>query len=728
MRKLFLLAATATFIMSSCSSDQDLDVNLSNSTGEKEIGFRTLTEKSSNTRTVITNGDNMLSFTLTGWWDKDGATPDYGNPDAESGVYMFNGIDISRGENQDWAYDETRYWPAEGSIDFFAYSPAASRNVEKGLKNFKGSTTKIKYTVPQVSETNAQEDFLVARLRDQNGKANSKVTLTFHHTLSRILFSARTTKPGVTYLINSLSLLNVNQTGELDMLSDDFTESGPINYTNKVTGWEGQSNPADIAVDLSKSPIYVTSGTDYTPILGTTNALMVMPQATTLGASSSGSDGNFYIKLSYKAFVGDTYYAGGPNQSAIKYIPVKDPIVAAKGITFEMGRQYNFFLTFGDEVGEAMSFDVTVGDWTDTTPQYVPELDDYSSLISSSFKDAAYDAGGNKALSGLTKITKADLLKVVRIESGSNSFDFTGIEYFENLEVINLNNGFGGNTVNLDASKNAKLKELNLNENVTLGTVNLSNTAVKKIYCTQDGQKTIANLIAANTPLKQYGYENNEIRLNEPTVTGTLNLSNCGLTTIDRMPNNAAPKELILSNNNFTTFTIPDGYSTTKLDLSNNKLTTLTVPAKATSRFDIGELNLSNNNFKKLVFQHCKITTLNVSNNAVLTDLEFEAAATSNNTVIDKVDASRNSALQNITFSDGGVTSNILIKELDMRDSRNFTKVDVRFSKIEELIVWAGCEWDEIKDKLKRASGGGSIKGEITHVYEAGKLEEIGGI
>ena len=53
------------------------------------------------------------------------------------------------------------------------------------------------------------------------------------------------------------------------------------------------------------------------------------------------------------------------------YIPVRNPKDPVVGLTFEIGRQYTFLITFGNtgggtgELGEAIIFDVNVQPWDD---------------------------------------------------------------------------------------------------------------------------------------------------------------------------------------------------------------------------------------------------------------------------------------------------------------------------------------------------------------------------
>ncbi|MDL2208667.1 fimbrillin family protein [Parabacteroides sp. OttesenSCG-928-O15] len=396
MKKIYLLAALASVItLNSCSNDQEIDNGLTNT---KAIGFRTFIDKGNGSKAAVTTSDNILSFTVTGWWDRekkgtidqavtDGAVP--------ADQYMFNGFDISRREAgiTNWTYTPVRYWPAEeiigGGITFFAYSPAASKHVTTGLTDYTGAA--IAYTVPDIydtsNKTQGQEDFLLARTDALKGKndddANSKdnVELTFAHALSRVKFSARTTNTGLTYVIGGVELVNIAKSGTIDLA--DIPVGGTFTYNDTdptgdgpVVLWEKTGTTSDLGLDIGESPINLLG--EYKSLLGDYNALMVLPQTTVAGAAADEGRGKtptagFWIKVSYKAYLNNpdkgTYFAGSKEAYEDRYFRVIDPLRSTsettKGFSFEIGRQYNFYLTFGDEAEEAISFEVAVGDWSD---------------------------------------------------------------------------------------------------------------------------------------------------------------------------------------------------------------------------------------------------------------------------------------------------------------------------------------------------------------------------
>ncbi|MDH6304947.1 hypothetical protein M2459_001684 [Parabacteroides sp. PF5-5] len=488
MKKIYLLAAMAVALtLGSCSNDEELNNTQKESSG-KEISFRSFIDKGTDTRATIATGENILGFTVTGWWDKENEiqkAKDAGASTTSAAVaeavkkasadeYMFNAYDITRRESVigDWTYSPMRYWPSAdiigGGVSFFAYSPASSKNVSKGLHGFQGD--KLTYTVPnpvtqaQIKNT-AQEDFLLAKT---DPKTDGKVELTFAHVLSRVKFFAKTTKPNLTYIIGGVEMLDLAMTGSIDF-KDIPTNATfapyPAVSADPLVLWTPDASKDKMVLDMGDSPINLLS--DFKSLHGESNALMVLPQKTTLGSPTDKS--GFLIKLSYKAYLNNpsgTYYAGDKNNYEDVYFMVTDLARSTdKGnnvpFTFEIGRQYNFCFTFGSEVGDDIKFDVAVSKWDDNPTIYVPQVDYYGSgLISKSLAKLANPSGYSTQGVTLNQIeaVAGNDEKIITIASDADA-DLTGLEYFTGMTNLCLD--LTTNVVKIDL-KHSSLKTLKI--------------------------------------------------------------------------------------------------------------------------------------------------------------------------------------------------------------------------------------------------------------------------
>lgn len=394
-----LAVISLAIALGSCSSDVEIDNSGTNNKNSKEIGFRSFIDKGNATRATVTNSENILGFTVTGWWDRtNGANG--GIEFAAVDEYLFNAFDITRREINtgmtEWDYSPKRYWPADdiigGGVSFFAYSPASSKYVSQGLYNYTGD--KIAYTVPNPKKNNsdkvAQEDFLLARTDD--GLESGTVALNFYHALSRVKFFARTTNTNLTYVIGGVELVGVYMKGDIDLskishTGDPFTYPDAVG-TDPLTLWDVDvSDGSDsIRLDLGESPINLlgvgVESREYHSLHGESSALMVLPQTTELGIirESDSKRTGFWIKVSYKAYLNNpdgTYFAGSKEKYEDVYFQVVDDLRSTGAttvpFTFEIGRQYNFCLEFGSEAGKEISFTVNVSGWNDTTPEVLPQ-------------------------------------------------------------------------------------------------------------------------------------------------------------------------------------------------------------------------------------------------------------------------------------------------------------------------------------------------------------------
>lgn len=394
MNNYLLPAMIAILLITSCSDDKVVN---SPEYSNKAIEFTTVMDKAES-RVPVTTPQNITGFTVTAWWK-------------EGGQYLFNATDITRGEDiERWKCTPTRYWPTIGDVDFYAYSPASSismisgllQNPHQPLLNF----PRIHYKVPALTTDVPQEDLLVAVSMYNNNHRDGTVRLNFQHALSRVLFNAKKPNDNVTYTIYGIELINIYDQAILELRpsmanvpSDGIPQSGTFKYGNQNNNplilWtnHGIGNghfKTSSAVDMSESPVYVLSD-EYTPVIGESNALMVMPQQTVLGSirwpgdsleeiytpqnPNYMEDHEFYIKVSYRAFQGEEpnriYYAGSSSKNKDIFFPVKDPdrTNTDTPFSFEIGRQYTFNITFGHEISEKpIGFEILVNDWTMPNP------------------------------------------------------------------------------------------------------------------------------------------------------------------------------------------------------------------------------------------------------------------------------------------------------------------------------------------------------------------------
>ena len=159
-KRLFFLPMVA-IMMAACSSNETIEVN--ENKGDL-ISFRPIVKGV--TRAADVNTDNLASFVVNA--KQSGGSTSY----FDNGVFNKSGsVFVS---------ESKYYWPASGSLDFYAYSPSGN-----GQVNYSGYKT---FTVTPSTTIADQVDFVFAATKEKD-KAScgaSGVTLNFRHTGAKI--------------------------------------------------------------------------------------------------------------------------------------------------------------------------------------------------------------------------------------------------------------------------------------------------------------------------------------------------------------------------------------------------------------------------------------------------------------------------------------------------------------------------------------------------------------
>lgn len=345
-KKIFMgIAAVAALTLVSCSSD-DLNSLSDNSSKNEAISFDGYLGRSA----VAVNGSRgSVETKETLKTDGFGVFGKY-NADAGQnfGSDLFNNVKVyssSTAEPVTWTYDNTKYWPTDGHVDFLAYAPHVDK---KQLIN--GSS--IDFTVE--GEAANQKDLLWANAANQTMAKNSgtgkKVKFQFAHALSRLGYTVKTNPNDAS---TTITLKTITLAGSADGKTNAFYTKGTINLSKDLP------KPSTSITDL-----WATSNTDTkqkfdwfsgTQSLATTYTnpdteyLFVIPQ--NFSKTEENPD-KLYVIVEY-----DIHY-----KDIDKTITNK--VSSQLKLNFEQGKAYTLNLTLGLT---PIEFDVTtVEGWTDT--------------------------------------------------------------------------------------------------------------------------------------------------------------------------------------------------------------------------------------------------------------------------------------------------------------------------------------------------------------------------
>ncbi|CVI72368.1 fimbrillin family protein [Alistipes sp. CHKCI003] len=343
MRKvLFVFAAGAALAMVSCSKDETSSLN----TGDG-IAFRS----AMGTRAQETTINNLESFKVT-------ALTDTGTPYFTDAVFTKQSVSGTTGS---FTSDPVYYWPATGSLSFYAYAPSTLSGVT--IDN----TTKSVTVTPSTTIAD-QIDFITANANgNKSDNEGAGVPLEFKHRLSQIEVKAKNTNNAYIYLVKGVKIGSVASSGTFDFSNSSWQQG------NEKTDYKVEYNTA-ITLDDNAQTI-------MTKISEVADNAMLIPQTLSKWDPSTdptNTNGNSFLSVLVNIKTKDGAQVYPETADAYGW--------AAVGIntTWAENTKYIYTLDFskgagnvdpdeehgGDEIfGEPIIFDVTVKGWEPADPQ-----------------------------------------------------------------------------------------------------------------------------------------------------------------------------------------------------------------------------------------------------------------------------------------------------------------------------------------------------------------------
>lgn len=341
-KKFFMgIAAMAALTLVSCSSD-DLNSLSDNSSKNEAISFDGYLGRSA----VAVNGSRGSVETKDQLkTDGFGVFGNYNSTGGQNfGSNLFNNVKVyssSTVEPVIWTYENKKYWPTEGNINFLAYAPYAD-----------GTTLNNKSIVFSVSSTiTAQKDLLWAKAENQTKANNSganKVKFQFAHALSRLGY---TVKLKDAYSEATITLNKITLAGSTsEPTKNAFYKEGTIDLS--TGNWSTSSSEDPKYNDAKQNFKWFDKKSDNTlsnndAIKNADNEyLFVIPQNFSNG---NANNDQLYVIVEYTVI-----YNGGVKATV--------PYTVSQQLTnnFEKGKAYTINLTIGLT---PIEFNADVKDW-----------------------------------------------------------------------------------------------------------------------------------------------------------------------------------------------------------------------------------------------------------------------------------------------------------------------------------------------------------------------------
>ena len=305
----------AQLVLSGCAGE---GVEETSSSSSSEINFDAYLGRNASTRAGETN---IASLQKSGF----GVFARYNHNGAISS--LMDNEHVTWNENH-WGYTNTRYWPNEGTVDFFAYAPRR----ESASLNLANNQVRLYH-----STSNENVDLVWARKSTVSKSENNAVKLKFEHSLAKISFKIlsdaldRDTVNGAQIILKSVKLC-ADSVGNGGV----FIDGGYLNWT---TGKWDKDDPL--------SPRTVYTWTSKTDTLKKEGFLLSSDTINYKNTSITVSDKSYLFILpqtkNYEFYLIVEYvlkHADGKEE----HLQTKGLVNSKHSMDFVAGKAYNFVL------------------------------------------------------------------------------------------------------------------------------------------------------------------------------------------------------------------------------------------------------------------------------------------------------------------------------------------------------------------------------------------------
>lgn len=258
----------AQLVLSGCAGEA---VEETSSSSSSEITFDAYVGRNASTRAGVTDIDFLKGKE---WNSGFGVFARYKHTDGTiSPLMLMNKEHVYwknwKGDYSDWGYENTRYWPNEGTVDFYAFAP-----YNPDVKLVSRNSNEANPTYIEFSST-APVDLVWANakgLTKANNSGTKKVEFTFNHALARLGFDITANQDleenGAVITVNKVILYGASET------SGVFVMAGYLNLENGA--WTLANN--GISWFYTWTPDGKVDGKEYDKDDGTVLKLSAPPQ------------------------------------------------------------------------------------------------------------------------------------------------------------------------------------------------------------------------------------------------------------------------------------------------------------------------------------------------------------------------------------------------------------------------------------------------------------------
>lgn len=376
-KNLFMTAAAIAALLTGCSTDEEI-ANIETS-AKNAIGFNIVSNGAETKATPINPGN--LTTTDFDVFAFNSTTGDLFMGDHTQDSFAHDGVDIVYKDSK-WDYKnpaDLAYWPSDGSkLSFYAISPATVAqdmlqlymwNIH-GPKSDKGNKISCSLVDEYGKAKGTNYDLMYATAFNYDKSTyNTKVKLTFKHTLSQVIFKGQTSNASLKADIQSITMMNIKFSGIFSIPTESQTENSNYARDPKASDWNLHDSGSPFAAKLIANNIKIDN-TEAKDLSKTDEPILVIPQvltpwSTKVSIEETKNQHQSYLEISMKLTQKEQYVIGSASKYQTIYVPFNN---GTEG--WEPGKRYIYTLTFGggyDKDGNLIlapiTFEPEVTDW-----------------------------------------------------------------------------------------------------------------------------------------------------------------------------------------------------------------------------------------------------------------------------------------------------------------------------------------------------------------------------
>ena len=352
----------AQLVLSGCAGE---GVEETSSSSSSEINFDAYVGRNASTRAGVTDIDFLKGKE---WNSGFGVFARYKHTDGTiSPLMLMNKEHVYwknwKGDYSDWGYENTRYWPNEGTVDFYAFAP-----YNPDVKLVSRNSNEANPTYIEFSST-APVDLVWANAKGRT-KTNEPVKFTFNHALARLGFDITANQDleenGAVITVNKVILYGASETSGVFVMAGYLNlENGAWTLADNGISWFYTWTP-DGTVDGKKFDNSIIYKLSAPPQLDHEHDKVTNHDDSYIFIIPQKKPDYFNLKITYTVVQGNFKEDVTVTKNLLEVPGVSNP-----SFTFEGGKAYIFHLKLSLD---PVNFNVTttVENWNEVIDETMP--------------------------------------------------------------------------------------------------------------------------------------------------------------------------------------------------------------------------------------------------------------------------------------------------------------------------------------------------------------------